>query len=195
MSSSVAAGCTTRSNQVSKRQRAEQAQQIELALAHQRQRRGDATRRERGVGVREEQVVGVGCAARARHARVQRMDLAGPIGRTGVDLDDLEAPVVGDFCAGERRGVVGAAIEREHDSRCPDTFRRAGTARDSAMTRDSLCAGTTTQTRPVGGSSRGEPLADTQASARRASLARPSSTRAPRRRSSRPRRHRGTSRR
>ena len=41
------------------RERAEEAQQIELAVPHQRERRRDATRREKRVGVGEEQVFGI----------------------------------------------------------------------------------------------------------------------------------------
>ncbi len=110
-------------------ERAEQTQQIELALAHQRQRCGDATRRERGVGIREEQVVGTGCTAGARHARVQRMDLAHPIGRTDVDLDDLEALVVADFERGRATRCRRCTDRAPARPACPDTFRRAMTAR------------------------------------------------------------------
>ena len=108
------------------RQRAEQAQQVEIAVAPQRERRGDATRGELRIGIGKEQVVRVGRGARARDAGVDRMDLAGPIGRARIDFDELEALVVGDGRAGERRRVVRAPIQREHH---PQLRIRLGTQR------------------------------------------------------------------
>jgi hypothetical protein len=95
-------------------QGAEEAQEVELPVPHQRERRRNAARRENRVGVGEEQVFGVRRAARTGDARMHRVDLAGPVVRTGVDLDDLEAFVTADLGSGDCRRGVGAAIEREH---------------------------------------------------------------------------------
>ena len=100
-------------------QGAEEAQEIELPVPHQRERRRNAARREDRVGVGEEQVFGIRRAAGSGDARVHCMDLAGPVVRAGVDLDDLEAFVTADLGPGDGRRVVGAAIEREHIADMP----------------------------------------------------------------------------
>ncbi len=97
------------------RQRAEQAEEVEPAIPHQRERRRDAAGRKERIGVGEEQELGIRRGARARHAGMQRVDLADPVVRTGVDFDDLEPVIIGDLRAGQRRGVVGAAVERQHE--------------------------------------------------------------------------------
>jgi hypothetical protein len=61
-------------------ERAQQAQQIELAFTHQRKRCGDAPGFEFGIGIGEQQIVGCRRTARARDARMQRMHLPGPVG-------------------------------------------------------------------------------------------------------------------
>jgi hypothetical protein len=105
------------------RQRAEQAQEIEAAMPHQRKRRRDAAGRKERVGIREEQILGARRASRPRDARVQRVNLAHPLRRTGVDLDDLEAVVAADGRSRKRRGFVGATIEHERHLQIRVGFR------------------------------------------------------------------------
>ena len=96
-------------------QRADEAQQIELTLPHQREGGRDAARLEHRVGICEEQEFGIFSAARPCNARVYGMRLARPAIRARVDLDDLEARVACDPCLDEPRRVVGTAIQRKHN--------------------------------------------------------------------------------
>ena len=128
------------------RERAEQAQEIDLALSHQRQRRRDAARREERVRVGEEQVFGIRRTARSGEAGMHRVHLAHPVIRAGFDVDDLEAVVAADRGARERGRVVGATIERQHDARTARTFPPAATRR-ARRSRATRCARARPRTR------------------------------------------------
>ena len=48
--------------------------------------------------------------------RVHSVNLTAPVGRTGIDFDQLEALVAGNLGASDRGGIVGAAIQPQHEA-------------------------------------------------------------------------------
>ena len=80
------------------------------------ERLGDGEWRVNGVGVGEEEHVGVLRAGGARDAAPRGVGLPGPVVGAVRDQHDLEARVARDGLARDGLGVVGAAVEREDDA-------------------------------------------------------------------------------
>ena len=152
ISSSAAAVCTTRSNHVSCRERAEEAQEVELACRISAS--ADAMQPgEKTVSASAKSRYSASAAPRERAtpACTAWTLPAQSFGQASIStISKRSSPPIS--ARAMRRRVVGAAIEREHVAHLRDRFSARNDRMSPAITRASLYAGTTTQTRPAGGS-------------------------------------------